>query len=196
MQTQQIFGVSGGGMLYSAKNTSVKSSDNSFDQLIQMSQNTGMAAETETKPAETKKESAVSAASEGQTEKPTDISSQKKETTTTAENKPELNKAEGKSEASDTEAAERAATILNQVTEAICDILDITEEELNGFMETLGITNVELLQPETLQNLFLMANSEQDTRYLSAYELLYERPEPVSVLPEGDPVPAIEGKVR
>ena len=162
MQTQQIFGVSGGGMLYSAKGASVKSSDNSFDQLIQMSQNIGVANEAVSQPAETKKESAVSVAKEDPSEKPAEITSEKKDTTTTAENKPELKKAEGTEEATDTEAAERAATVLNRVAEAIRDILGLTEEELNGFMETLGITNLDLLQPETLQNLVLMANSEQD----------------------------------
>lgn len=161
MQTQQIFGVSGGGMLYSAKNTSVKSSDNSFDQLIQMSQNAGAATEADSQPAETKRESAVSATKEGQPEKKTEISSEKKETTT-AENKPELEKPGSTEEATDTEAAERAATVLNRVAEAIRDILGLTEEELTDFMESLGITNLDLLQPETLQNLVLMANSEQD----------------------------------
>lgn len=162
MQTQQIFGVSGGGMLYSAKGASVKSSDNSFDQLIQMSQNIGAANEASGQPAETKKDSAVSVTKEEPSEKPAEITSEKKDTTTTAENKPELKKAEGTEAATDTEAAERAATVLNRVAEAIRDILGLTEEELNGFMETLGITNLDLLQPETLQNLVLMANSEQD----------------------------------
>ena len=162
MQTQQIFGVSGGGMLYSAKSTSVKSSDNSFDQLIQMSQGTGTETEAQTRPAENQKETAVNAASEEQPEKAADVTSEKTETTTTTESKPELNKANGKDEATDTEAAERVATVLNRVAEAICDILGLTEEELTGFMETLGITDVDLIQPETLQNLVLMANSEQD----------------------------------
>ena len=162
MQTQQIFDVSGGGMLYSAKGASVKSSDNSFDQLIQMSQNIGATNEAAGQPAETKKDSAVSVTKEEASEKTADVTSEKKDATTTAENKPELKKAESTEEATDTEAAERAATVLNRVAEAIRDILGLTEEELNGFMETLGITNLDLLQPETLQNLVLMANSEQD----------------------------------
>ena len=162
MQTQQIFGVSGGGMLYSAKGASAKSSDNSFDQLIQMSQNIGTTNEAASQPAETKKDSAVSVTKEEASEKTADVTSEKKDAATTAENKPELKKAESTEEATDTEAAERAATVLNRVAEAIRDILGLTEEELNGFMETLGITNLDLLQPETLQNLVLMANSEQD----------------------------------
>ena len=36
MQTQQVLGVAGGGMLFTAKSNSSKASDNSFDQLIQI----------------------------------------------------------------------------------------------------------------------------------------------------------------
>ena len=59
MQTQQIFGVSGGGMVFSAKSTSVKSEGTSFDQLIQMSQNAGAANDQPARTAETKKDSAA-----------------------------------------------------------------------------------------------------------------------------------------
>lgn len=162
MQTQQVLGVSGGGMLFSAKSTSVKSSDSSFDQLIQMSQNAGAANEQLQKPVETKKESAADAAKAEQPEQPADVSSEMKDTTATAEEKPELKKAESTEEATDTETAERAAGILNQVAEAVKDVLGLSDEELNQFLEQLGISNLELINPETLQNLVLMANSEQD----------------------------------
>ena len=162
MQTQQIFGVSGGGMMYSAKTGPAKTSENSFDQLIQMSQNAGAVQEQPAKPVETKKESAADVAKAEQPEKPAETSAEKKDTAATAEEKPELTKADGTKEADDVEAAERAAGILNQVAEAIKDILELSEEELNQFMEQLGISNVELIQPETIQNLVLMANSEQD----------------------------------
>jgi flagellar hook-length control protein FliK len=78
------------------------------------------------------------------------------------EEKPELKKAEGMEELSDTEAAERAAGVLNQVAEAVKDLLGLSEEELKQMLEQLGISNLQLIQPETLQNLVLMANSEQD----------------------------------
>ncbi len=162
MQTQQIFGVSGGGMMFSAKSASVKSSDTNFDQLIQMSQNAGAANEQPAKPVETKKESVAEVA---EVEKPKDtkeVSTETKDAGATAEEKPELAKAEGTEEATDVEAAERAAGILNQVAEAVKDLLGLSEEELNQFMEELGITNLNLLNPESLQNLVLMANSEQD----------------------------------
>ena len=162
MQTQQILGVSGGGMLFSTKTAPTKSTDSNFDQLIQMSQNAGAANEQIQKPVETKKESAADVTEAEQPEKPADVSSEMKDTTATAEERPELKKAEGTEEATDVEAAERAAGILNQVAEVVKEILGLSEEELNQFLEELGITNLELVQPETLQNLVLMANSEQD----------------------------------
>ncbi len=161
MQTQQVSGVSGG-MIFSAKSTSVKSSDNGFEQLIQMSQNAGTVNEQTTKPAETKKESAADVTKAEQPEKTAEVSTEKKDTAATAQDKPELNKAEVKEEATDVEAAEKAAGLLNQIAEVVKELLGLSEEELNQFMEQLGITNLELTQPETLQNLVLMANSEQD----------------------------------
>jgi len=161
MQTQQVLGVSGGGMLFSAKSTSVKSSDSGFEQLMQMSQNAGAANEQVAKPAETKKETVAEPVKAEQPEKNTDVSTEKKDTAATAEEKTELKQTENK-EATDTEVAERAAGVLNQVAEAVKDVLGLTEEELNAFLEELGITNLELINPETLQNLVLMANSEQD----------------------------------
>ena len=44
--------------------------------------------------------------------------------------------------------------------------------------------------------IYAKANTERDTRYLSAYELLYERPEPIAAVPERDPALAVEGRVR
>lgn len=162
MQTQQIFGVSGGGMMFSAKSNSVKSGDSSFDQLIQMSQNIGAGNEQNSQSTEIKKASAATVNKAEQPEKPTEVSAEKKDNLQTAEEKPELKKTEVTEEAGDVEAAERAAGILNQVAEAVKDLLGISDEELNQMLEQLGITNLQLIQPETLQNLVLMANSEQD----------------------------------
>lgn len=159
MRTQQIFGVSGGGMLFSGKSASVKCGDNGFEQLMQMSQNTTQTKEIS--PAETKKESSVVTKSEQQT-KPSEVLTEKKETNTTTEKEPELKKAETKNTASDTEAVERLAGVLNRVVEAVKEMLNLSDEELELFMQQLGISSVELIQPETLQNLVLMANSEQD----------------------------------
>lgn len=162
MQTQQIFGVSGGGMMFSAKSAPAKSGDTGFEQLIQMSQNAGASNEQITKPAENKKDSVTEVVKTEQRPETETVSAEKKDTLATAEEKPELKKADGMEEADDIEAVERAAGILNQVTEVIKDLLGISDEELNQMMDQLGITNLQLLQPETLQNLVLMANSEQD----------------------------------
>ncbi|MBQ8633153.1 MAG: flagellar hook-length control protein FliK [Lachnospiraceae bacterium] len=162
MQTQQIFGVSGGGMMFSAKSASVKSNDSSFDQMIQMSQNISAENGQNSQPAEIKKSSAAAVDKAEQPEKPTEVSTEKKDNLQTAEEKPELKKAEVTEEADDIEAAERAAGILNQVAEAVKELLGISDEELNQMLEQLGITEIQLIQPETLQNLVLMANSEQD----------------------------------
>jgi len=162
MQTQQIFGVSGGGMMFSAKSAPAKTGDSSFDQLIQMSQNTGAANEQITKPVENKKDSVSEVAKTEQRPEAETVSTEKKDTLATAEEKPELKKAEGTEEAGDIEAAERAAGILNQVAEAVKELLGLNDEELNQMLEQLGITNLQLIQPETLQNLVLTANSEQD----------------------------------
>ena len=163
MQTRQVLGVHGGGMLYASKSAPAKTSDGSFDQLIQMSQNAGSAEEQVQKPVEnTKKEPVAEVKKAEQPEKPAEATSEKTDASATAEEKTTLGKAENTEEASDVEAAERAAGILAQVTEVVKDILGLTEEQLNAFMEELGITSLDLLQPETLQNLVLMANSEQD----------------------------------
>lgn len=162
MQTQQIFGVSGGGMMFSAKSNSVKSNDSSFEQLIQMSQNVSAESGQNSQPAEIKKASAAAVDRAERPEKPTEMSTEKKDNLQTAEEKPELAKAKVTEEADDVEAAERAAGILNQVAEAVKELLGISDEELNQMLEQLGITNLQLIQPETLQNLVLMANSEQD----------------------------------
>ena len=162
MQTQQVLGVAGGGMLFTAKSNSSKASDNSFDQLIQMSQNAGAVNEQTAKPAETKAEAAADVTKAEQPEQTADVSTESKDTTAAAEEQPELGKAEVTEEATDVEAAERVAGVLNQIMEVIKEVLGLSEEELNGFMEQLGITGPELMQPETLQNLVLMANSEQD----------------------------------
>lgn len=162
MQTQQIFGVSGGGMMFSAKSASVKSNDSGFEQLIQMSQNVSAGSEQNTQPAEIQKTSAATVNKTEQPEQPVEASPEKKDSLQTAEEKPELEKAEVTEEAGDIEMAERAAGILNQVVEVVKDLLGISDEELNQMLEQLGITELQLIQPETLQNLVLVANSEQD----------------------------------
>ena len=161
MQTQQVLGVSGG-MMFSAKSAPAKASDSDFEQLIQMSQNAGATNEQITKPTENKKDSVSEVVKTEQRPETETVSSEKKDTLATAEEKPELKTTDSTEEASDIEAAERVAGILNQVAEAVKELLGLSDEELNQMLEQLDITNLQLLQPETLQNLVLAANSEQD----------------------------------
>ena len=162
MQTQQIFGVDRGGMMFSAKSASVRSNGSGFEQLIQMSQNLGTANEQTQKPAEGKQNSAQATDKAEQSEKMAGLSSERKESLSTKEGKAELKKTDVTQEADDIEAAERVAGVLNQVAEAVKDVLGLSDEELQQMLEQLGITSAQLIQPETLQNLVLMANSEQD----------------------------------
>lgn len=161
MQTQQVNGVSGG-MFYTTKTASAKTSDTSFDQLIQMSQNAGTVENKTQKPAETtrKDNSADDVQKADQTAET--AKNEKPEVKAKSEEKTEAKKTEGKEEASDVEAAEKAAGVLNEVTEKVKEILDLTDEELAMLMEQMGITQMDLLNPETLQNLVLMANNGQD----------------------------------
>ena len=160
MQTQQVNGVSGG-LFYTAKTASAKSSGSSFEQLIQMSQNAGAAENNTQKPAETTRKDAAEDVKK--TEKPADTAKEEKtEVKTKSEEKPEMKKTGSKDEASDVEAAEKAAGVLNEVTEKVKEVLDLTDEQLAMLMEQMGITQMDLLNPETLQNLVLMANNGQD----------------------------------
>ena len=150
MQTQQVAGVFSGGAVYSASSVATKSGDGSFEQLIQMSQNTGAAQEQVQKPVETtKKEPVEKAQTAEQPEQSADVAKENADTSATTGEKPELKQT-------------KEAGVLAQVTEVIQEVLGLTEEQLNMFMEELGIVATDLLQPETLQNLVLMANSEQD----------------------------------
>ena len=163
MQTQQVAGVFSGGAVYSASSVATKSGDGSFEQLIQMSQNTGAAQEQVQKPVETtKKEPVEKAQTAEQPEQSADVAKENADTSATTDERTELKQTKEAEAATDVEAVERVAGVLAQVTEVIQEVLGLTEEQLNMFMEELGIVATDLLQPETLQNLVLMANSEQD----------------------------------
>lgn len=162
MQTQQVAGVTGGKMLYASRTASVKASDNGFEQLMQMSQAAGKADETVKTSAQPEK----NVVSNGNETKPSadvkDAAAGRTDTSSTAEKKPDSGKTEEIKEATEVEAAERVAGVFTQVTEAVREILGLTQEQLENFMEELGITELDLLQPETLKNLTLAVNSEQD----------------------------------
>ena len=75
-------------------------------------------------------------------------------------------------EASDEELAERIASLFGQVTETIQDMLGISEEELQSFMEQMGITEVDLLNPSTLKNLMLLVKDQEPVNLLTDAQLL------------------------
>lgn len=162
MQTQQISGVAGGGMLYASRTASAKTSGTGFEQLMQLSQNTETAAEQAKTSVQTKKQNASANVKEEQSVEKSEGEANRPDTSATAEKKAESGRTEDIKEATDVEAAERVAGILVQITEVVKDVLDVTQEQLESFMEELGVTELDLLTPETLQNLTLAANSEQD----------------------------------
>ena len=161
MQTQQVNGVSGG-LFYTAKSPATKSTDNSFDQLIQMSQNMGAADEKAAKPVEAAKKD-TGAEKLQKTEKPSEsIKEEKTDVADKAEKQPDMQKAKETEQLSDTDAAEKVASVVNQVTEQVKETLNLTDEQLMMLLEQMGLTTMDLLNPENLQNLVLMANNGQD----------------------------------
>lgn len=83
-------------------------------------------------------------------------------------------------EASDKELAERIAGLFVQVTETIQDMLGISNEELQSFMEQMGITEVDLLNPSTLQNLMLLVKDQEPVNLLTDAQLLSDMQELVN----------------
>lgn len=168
MKMQQISGVSGGGMFFSAKTASTKSGDGNFEQLMQISQKTetvqpgAKSSESGTPGAKASEVQKTAETAGAEQPKTTEDASLEQENTSVTEEKPDAAKNCEAKEATDVEAAERVAVILNQVAEAVQEILGLTETELDTFLEEAGLSQADLLQPETLKNLVLAANSEQD----------------------------------
>ena len=74
-------------------------------------------------------------------------------------------------ETCDKELAEKVAGLFVQVTEVIQDMLGISEEELQSFMEQMGITEVDLLNPSVLQNLVLLVKDQEPIDLLTNEQL-------------------------
>lgn len=55
----------------------------------------------------------------------------------------------------DPQLLEQVAVMLQSIRELVMDVLDLTSEELDQFMEEQGMSPVDLLQPDHLQQLFL-----------------------------------------
>lgn len=69
------------------------------------------------------------------------------------------------------EETEAVSTLLVQVKQVICETLDITEEQLTGAMEELGLTDSDLLDRGSLQQIFLNLNQAEPTEFLTNEEL-------------------------
>ena len=72
------------------------------------------------------------------------------------------------------EVAEAVSTLLVQVKQVICDTLDITEEQLTGAMEELGLQDADLLNRDSLQQIFLNLNQAEPTEFLTNEALFAE----------------------
>ena len=169
MQTSKVQGVSNG-LMFGARTAAAKSSDGSFEQLMQISQKVGT---PEQKGQETSRTSKKDSVTEdvNQTGKSEDSKkSEDAKFTGKTDKKPETKQKTG--EISDTEAAERTAELVNQVTETVKETLGLSEEQLEALLEQLGITKVDLLNPDNLQNLVLMANDAQGAAALLTNEEL------------------------
>ncbi|MCH5273875.1 MAG: flagellar hook-length control protein FliK [Lachnospiraceae bacterium] len=70
------------------------------------------------------------------------------------------------------EAAEAVASLMVQVRQVICEQLEITDEQLTVTMEELGLTDADLLDRNSLQELFLkLNNASEPTEFLTNEEL-------------------------
>ena len=72
------------------------------------------------------------------------------------------------------EEAEAVSTLLVQVKQVICETLDITEEQLTNAMEELGLKDSDLLNRDSLQQIFLNLNQAEPTEFLTNEELFAE----------------------
>ena len=72
------------------------------------------------------------------------------------------------------EEAEAVSTLLVQVKQVICETLEITEEQLTGAMEELGLQDADLLNRDSLQQIFLNLNQAEPTEFLTNEELFAE----------------------
>lgn len=65
------------------------------------------------------------------------------------------------------EAAELVSTAFMQVRQAVCETLDLTEEQLTAAMDELGLQDADLLDQGSLQQLFLNVNQAEPTEFLT-----------------------------
>lgn len=73
------------------------------------------------------------------------------------------------------ELAEAVATLMVQVRQVLCDELGITEEQLTETMEELGLTDADLTDRSSLQDIFLNCNDVSEPTEFLTNEALFER---------------------
>lgn len=72
------------------------------------------------------------------------------------------------------EEAEAVSALLVQVKQVICETLGITEEQLTNTMDALGLKDADLLDRNSLQQIFLNVNQAEPTEFLTNEELFSE----------------------
>ena len=172
MRTQQVQN-NIANLFQMAKSTSVKqATGTSFDDLLQTSKINNQAEQESQDSNNTTVESSDTVAKKQKIEAEDSTTEVKQE----RPNMKDMEKAEETidTEASDKELAERIAGFFNQVTETIKDMLGLSNEELQSFMEQMGITEVDLLNANTLQNLVLLVKEQEPVMLLTDAQLLVD----------------------
>lgn len=155
-----------------AKSTSVKqTTGSSFDDLLQTSKVNNQTESNNQESQNTSVESKDSVTKNEKIESKDSVAETKQERPQMKDMKKTEEPVEDM-EVSDEELAKRIAGLFSQVTETIQDMLGISEEELQSFMEQMGITEVDLLNPSTLQNLMLLVKDQEPVNLLTDAQLL------------------------
>ncbi len=168
MQTQQVQnGIAS--LFQMTKGTSVKQATGSnFDDLLQTSKMNSQMEQNERESANVTAESETTTKVQ-KTEVKDSVVGQQKESSKMQD----MNKMEESTdmELSDKELAEKVAVLFAQITETIKEVLGLSDEELQSFMEQMGITEVDLLNANTLQNLVLLVKEQEPVMLLTDAEL-------------------------
>lgn len=72
------------------------------------------------------------------------------------------------------ETMEVLMTAVVQITDVITETFDISEEELNGILDDMGFTPIDLLDSQKLGEVLIEAGGEQDSLALLTNETLYQ----------------------
>lgn len=169
MQTQQIINTATGSMFFAtaSANASGKTTDGVFAQMFQTSSK-----KYETLTTKEEQPSQVKAyTSESETPKVLSKEYSAKHAEVTEPGKTEETVAA--ESVDEKEMAERVAGLVVQVTELVKELLEISQEELQGVMDLLGMTETDLLNVDMLKQMVLKVNGEQDaTAFLMNNDLL------------------------